>query len=173
MGDVDGDADVGEVEAVAERDEGQSDDVVAHELLEVLTRLLHAQEEDDGLLGPVGSLEEVVELDSASCDDVGNALYMPRVLKYQTGVRLMTYMPSGTEDAKVDGRVHLLHETGLLALAEASSASRWAQYLLHDELASEREDNGVEGDKGNVPFTLAILVRFAGGRSWGAGRRGR
>lgn len=39
--------------------------MVTDELLKVLTRLLHSQEEDDGLLGPVGSLQEVVELDNA------------------------------------------------------------------------------------------------------------
>ena len=65
MGDVDGQADVGEVEAVAEGDQRQRDDVVADEFAKVLARLLHAQQQHDGLLGPVGGLEKVVELEGA------------------------------------------------------------------------------------------------------------
>jgi hypothetical protein len=42
MGDVHGQTHVGKVEAVAQADEGQADDVMADQLLEVLARLLHA-----------------------------------------------------------------------------------------------------------------------------------
>ena len=61
---VDGQANIGEVEAVAAGDEGQRDDMVAHKLLKVLARLLHAQHQHDSLLQPVRGLEEVVELDN-------------------------------------------------------------------------------------------------------------
>jgi hypothetical protein len=53
------------VEAVAQENEGDGDDVVPDELFEVLPRLLLAEEHDDGLLHPVGGLEQVVELENA------------------------------------------------------------------------------------------------------------
>lgn len=162
VGDVDGDANVGEMEAVAQANEGQADDVVTHKLLEVLSRLLHSQEEDNGLLGPVGSLEEVVKLDDALVRAVGEALIHAAGVEVPDGRAAHDVHASRSKDAKVKGGIHLLHETGLLALAEARHASQWAQDLLHDELASKGQDDGVEGDERNVPLALAIVDGLEG-----------
>lgn len=44
VGGVDGDTDVGKVEAVAESDEGETDNVMADEFFKVLAGLLHAED---------------------------------------------------------------------------------------------------------------------------------
>lgn len=164
MGDVHGQTDVGEVEAVGKRDQRQADNVVAHELLEVLARLLHAQHQDDGLLRPVRGLEEVVELEHGLVRLMGEALVHAGGVEVPDGRPAHNVHAPGTGAAKVDGGVHLLHEAGLLvARLEAGVTRQGLQELLHDELARERQDDGVEGDDADVPGSLAVLPR----RVWG------
>lgn len=162
VGGVDGDAHVGEVEAVAEGDEGEADDVVADELLEVLARLLHAEEQDDGLLGPVGGLEEVVELDGGLVGAVREGLVHAARVEVPDGGARHDEDASRAEEEEVDGRVGLLHEARLLVAPEAGGARPRPQHLLHDELAREGEHDGVEGHKGHVPGALAVVDGLRG-----------
>lgn len=122
VGDVDGQADVGEVEAVAETDESQTDNVVTDELLEVLAGLLHAKDEDDGLLSPVCGLEEVVKLDGGRVCAMREAFVHASSVKVPDRSRAHDPEAKGAENAKVDGGVNLLHESSLLAAAQASAA---------------------------------------------------
>lgn len=57
MSDVHRQSHVGEVEAVAETDESQGDQVMADKLFVVLAGLFHAQHEHNKLLRPVCGLE--------------------------------------------------------------------------------------------------------------------
>lgn len=169
MGDVHRQSHICEVEAVAEADERQADNVVAHELLEVLARLLHAQHEDNGLLGPVGGLEQVVELeDGLVCLVREVGVHAGSVEIPDGGAAHDIHAPRAGE-GEVDGGVHLFHEASLLApVLDAPVASQGPQELLHDELAGEGQDDGVEGDKGEIPGPLAIVrdgVRVGVGRN--------
>lgn len=161
VGDIDGETDVGEVEAVAKSNEGQTDDVVADQLLEVLAGLLHAEDEDDGLLGPVGGLEEVVELDEGLVRLVWEALVHAGGVEVPDRGAAHDIHAKGAEDAEVDGRVQLLHEARLLGLAQTSATGKRLEHLLHDEFTGEREHDGVEGDESDIPFALAVLDRHA------------
>lgn len=169
MSNVDGQTHVGEVEAVAQTDEGEADNVMADELAEVLAGLLHAQHQDDSLLGPVGRLEQIVELEEGVVRLVREVLvHGPRVEVPQWGAA-HDVQARGAQNAKVDGGVDLLHVAGLLAArAQSMPARHGTQDFLHDELAGEGEDDSVEGDEGDVPGTLSILwsfVRRAGGQA--------
>jgi len=115
VGDVDGQAHIGEMEAVAQANEGQTDDVVANQLLDVLSRLLHAQKQHDGLLGPVGRLEEVVELEDGVVGLVREVLVHGARVEVPHGGAAHDVHARGAQEAKVERRVHLLHEAGLLA----------------------------------------------------------
>lgn len=160
MGDVHGQSNVGEVEAVAEADEGQGDEVVADELLVVLARPLHAEDEHNGLLGPVGGLEEIVELEDGLVGLVREALVEARGVEVPDGRPAHDIHAPGAGAGKVGGRVHLLHEAGLFPLGlEAGEARQGPQQLLHDELAGEGQHDDVEGDEGDVPEALAIMRR--------------
>ncbi len=164
VGDVDGQTHVGEVEAVAQADEGQADDVVADQLLEVLARLFHAQQQHDGLLGPVGGLEQVVELEDGVVGGVREVLVHGTRVEVPHGGAAHDEHARGPQDAKVEGRIHLFHVPGLLGAGlEPVPAGHGLQDLLHDELAGEGEHNGVEGDEGDVPETLAILRELVRG----------
>jgi hypothetical protein len=57
MRDVHCNAHVGKVEAVAEPDQADGDDVVRNELAEILPRLLEHQKQHDELLCPVAGLQ--------------------------------------------------------------------------------------------------------------------
>jgi hypothetical protein len=169
MRDEDAQTHVREVEAVAQEDQGQRDDVVADQLLEVLARLLHAQQQHDGLLGPVGGLEEVVELEGGVVRAVREALVHGARVEVPQRRAAHHPQPPRARDAEVDGRVHLLHEPRLLGPALEPAAPRQRpEEALHDELAREREHDDVEGHEGNVPPALAVLDRRIGGR---VGRR--
>lgn len=155
--DVHGDADVGEVEAVAQPNERQGGNMVTDQLLVVLAGLLHAEDENNGLLCPVGSLEEVVELELGIVGLVRIALVHAAGVEVPDWREAHDIHAKRAKEAEVDSRVDLLHETGHLVLAEASTATQWTDDLLHDELASKRQDDGVKGDKGNVPETLSVV----------------
>lgn len=167
VGRVDGQANVGEVEAVAEPDERHAEDVVHDELLEVLAAGLHAQHEHDGLLGPEGGLEEVVELDQALVRAVRKALVHAARVEVPHGRAAHDVHADKAQGARVQGHVDLLHEAGLLAArAHAAVPRQRLQHLLHDQLARKRQHDGVEGHEGEVPGALAVVHRRAraGGR---------
>ena len=162
VGGVDGNAHVGKVKAVAEANQRKTDNVVADQLLVVFARLLHSQEEHNSLLRPVGCLKEVVELDDTLVGAVRKVFVHAARVEVPDGGAAHDVHAGGTEEEEVYGRVCLLHESSLFGTAEAGSTRNGAKHLLHDKLASKGEHDGVEGDKGNVPVTLAILNRLLG-----------
>jgi len=163
MCDIDSQTHVGEVEAVAQCNQRQTDDVVTHQLLEVLPRLLHAKNQDNSLLGPVGGLEEIVELEERIMGLVREVLIHTAGVEVPDRSAAHDVHASGTENAKVQGSVHLLHVASLLSLGLNTSPARHRpEDLLHDELAGEGENDCVEGNKGNIPGTLAILWWLVG-----------
>ena len=163
VGNVDSQANVGKVETVAETDQGERDNVMADQLLEVLAGLLHAEHQHNGLLGPVRRLEQVVKLEVGLMRPVGRVFVHAAGVEEPDGGPRHDEHASRAEDAKVECRVHLLHESCLLGTrAEAEVAGERAQQLLHDQLARKGQNNDVEDDKGNVPETLAVLRRGAG-----------
>ena len=156
--DVDGDTDVGEVVAVAEIDQADGDDVVGDQLLEVLSRLFLAEQHDDDLLDPKGGLEQVVELEDGSVSGVRVCLvHASRLEEPEPGRLLHRVQPERANEGDVARRVHLLSETRLLAprLDPAEHGQR-PQHLVHDKLAGEGQDDGVEDDEGKVPRSLAV-----------------
>lgn len=164
VGNVDSQTNIGKVEAVAKTNERQTDEMVADELVVVLARRLQAQDHDHELLCPVGGLEEVVELEHGLVGHVREVLVHARRVKVPHGSAAHNVHAPGPNKAKVDGRVHLLHEAVLLALGlEACEARQGTQQLLHDELAGKGQDNGIKGHKGKVPWALAILRRCVWG----------
>lgn len=168
MGGVDGQAHVREMEAVAQSYEGQTDNVVAHELPEVFSWLLHAEHQDNGLLSPVGGLEEVIKFEAGLVGAVGESLVHAAGIVIPDGGAAHDVDAGGTEEGKVDGRVRLFHETGLLGTGtNARATGQGLEELLHDELACEGEDDGVEGDEGDVVDALAIVDGRARGRGQG------
>lgn len=132
--------------------------MVTDELLVILPRLFHAEQEHNGLLGPVGGLEQVVELEDA----LGGLVRKVRV--HAGSVEVPDRSPAHhvhagrAQDAEVDGRVHLLHEAGLLtSRPQAGVYGKRPEELLHDELAGKGEDDNVEGHESEIPRPLAIL----------------
>lgn len=160
MSDVDSDANVGEMETIAEANEGQADNVMSNELLEVLSRLFHTKDQDNGLLSPVSSLEEVIKLDDALVGTVREVLVHAASVEIPDGSAAHDVHASRPENTKVNGRVQLLHKPCLLALAKTSGASKRPEHLLHNELTCKREDNSVKSNKGNIPAALAIVQGF-------------
>lgn len=157
MGGVHSDTDVSEVEAVAETNQSQTDNVVTNKLVVVLARLLESQDQDNSLLSPVGSLEQVVELDRGLVRLVGEVFVHAASVEVPDGGAAHDIHARRAENSKVDGSVGLFHKTRLLGLAEARSSRNRSQDLLHDEFTREGQNNHVEGDKGDVPFTFAIM----------------
>lgn len=87
MGDVDSQAHVGEVEAIAQPDQRDGDDVMCHKLFEVLSRLLQLEHEHNGLLGPVAGLQQVVGLEHGLVAPVGE------ILKHANGIKIPDRRP--------------------------------------------------------------------------------
>lgn len=171
MGDVHRQSHVGEVEAVAETDQSQGDQVMADKLLVVLARLLHAQHEHDQLLRPVSGLEQVVEF------EIRFVKLVRETLVHASGVevphRRMAHDVHAPwpKKGKVDGRVHLLHEACLFAPGlEPRIASKRAEQLLHDELAGKRQHYDIERHEANIPEALGIEHWCVRGGAGGSGQ---
>lgn len=160
MCNVDGNAHVRKVEAVAQPNERQRHHMVRHQLLVVLARLLEAKKHHNALLRPIRRLEEVVELEGSLVRAVRKILVHAGRVKVPDGATAHHINTRRAHAAKVDGRVHLLGEAHLLALAlDAVDAAQRDEQLLHHQLAGKRQHHCVKGHKGNVPEPLAIVYR--------------
>jgi hypothetical protein len=146
------------MEAVAEPNQADSNDVVRNELTEILPWLLEHQEQHDELLCPVARLEQVV------CLDKRLIRAMREILVHACGVevpdRCACHNPQskGPVQPKVQGGVGLLHKARLLrATLDAIVDSHGSNEPLHAKLACEAQDNDVEADKSKVACALAIV----------------
>lgn len=164
MCDVDRNAHVGKVEAIAQEDQSQRNYVVHHKFFKVLPWLLQLQHQDDGLLGPVAGLQQVVRLED------GHMLPMRKAFEHGSGVKipdirlLHDIQPIRTKDTKVNRCVDLLHEPRHLGLALDSAVfPPRPNDAPHEKLACEREHDGVESHERKILGTLAVHHRSPGG----------
>ena len=163
MCDVHGNAHVCKVKPVAQPDQADGNDVMRHQLLEVFPRLFQHQHQHNGLLRPVAGLEKIVCLDNRLVRPVGEALVHANRVEVPHGRARHDPYAKGAVDAKVEGRVRLLHEAGLLvAVFDAKVYSNGANQPLHAVFSREAQHNGVEAHKGKVPSTFSIVQRRVG-----------
>jgi hypothetical protein len=89
---------------------------------------------------------------------VRESLVHGRGIKIPHGCPAHNIQSEGAIDGKIHGCVELLHESGLLgARLDAPADGKRSDESLHEELAREGEDDGVEGNEGEVACALAIL----------------
>lgn len=163
--DVDREAHVREVEAVAEPDERDCYDVVSHQLLEIFPRLLELQHQHHRLLRPVRRLQQVISLEEPLVRPMWEVLKHGRGVEIPHRAAVHHVQAIRSEHHKVHRRVRLLHEARLLRLAlDAAPYGPRSDYALHKKLAREGEDDHVECDEGEVAATFAILCGLRPGR---------
>lgn len=71
VGNKDSKTNPGEVETVAQGDKAESDNVMPNKLFEILARFLKLKKEDNALLEPICSLEEIIGLEVGGVGAVG------------------------------------------------------------------------------------------------------
>lgn len=154
-----------EMESVAQRNERQRDDMMSDQLFEVFSRFLQLQHQNNRLLRPVARLDQIV------CFEEPFQRFMRVCLKHASRVEVPDRRPSHdiqskwTEDGKVHGRIDLFHEARLFRpSSDPTGNCHWADEALHEKLAGEGEDDDIEGHKGEIATSLAIL-------HWVRGRR--
>lgn len=162
-GNVDSNSHVGEMEAVAQPDQSQGNDVMQHQLFEILPRLLQHEQQHNGLLSPITRLQQIVSLEDSLVTAVRETLKHGIRVEIPDGRATHDVQAKGTENGKVDGRVELLHESGLFCFSlDAQTDGQRTDHALHEKLAREAQDDGVEGDKSEISLSLAILNWLAG-----------
>lgn len=160
MSDVDGDTHIREVKPVAQPDQADSDDVMGNQLLEVLPRLLKHQQQHDSLLGPVTSLEKVICLDNGFVGTVGETFVHADGVEVPHGSAGHDPDTERTIDGKVQGRVRLFHEAGLLVpVPDPEMYGDGANEALHAEFSGETQDDNVKCHESKVSSTFAIVPR--------------
>jgi len=161
--DIHRDTHVSEMKAITAPNQRQRNDMMQHQLLKVLARLLEHEDQHQSLLRPVARLEEVVRLEDRLVTPVGKTLEHARGAKVPHGAPTHDINPQRPEDAKIDGRVELLHEPRLLGPTLDPQPHRdRPDHALHQELAREREDDRVEEDKCKIAAAFAVLDRGIG-----------
>jgi hypothetical protein len=162
VSDIHSNSHVSEMEAVAQPDERKRNDMVQHQLLEVLTRFLQLQHQHDSLLRPVRRLQQIVCLEVRLVSPVRESFVHASGVEVPHGRARHDPESERPKDGKVHGRVRLLHEARLFPTALDSCADReGSDQALHAELAGEGEDDGVERDESEVLLAFAILGRVA------------
>jgi hypothetical protein len=163
-------AHVCEVEAVTQPNKCKRDNMMANELFEVLPRFLQLQQEDDGLLGPVTCLQQIVGFEDRFMRSVRESFKHSRRIEIPKWTPRHHVQAERAKDHKVHGSVHLLHKSALLvSTSNATPEGKWSDEALHEELAREAEDDGIEGDEGDIVWTLAIhraAILLAQGLWW-------
>lgn len=137
--DIYSEADVSEMEAVAEENESNGDDVVCDELFEIFAALLLAEHHDNNLLNPEGGLEKIVKLEDGVMGRVRIRLIHASRLEIPQSRRLLHGVQAErSSKGDVACRIHLLHEARLFGpRPDASQPCQRLQNLMHDELAGE------------------------------------
>ena len=163
MGDINRNTHVGKVEAVAQTDKRERNDVMENQLFEVLARLFQLQNKNDGLLGPVRRLQQII------CFEDALVLAMRKPFKHRSRIEvpqralLHHIQTKGTENPKVYCGIGLLHEARLLgSFGDSIPYGQGTEDALHHKLPREREEDGVEADKGEIGLAFPIHVRAAG-----------
>jgi hypothetical protein len=158
--DIHCDSHIREMEAVAEPDQTDGDDVVRNQLAEILPRLLEHKEQYNELLCPVTCLEQVVCLDKCL------VCAMREILVHACGVEVPDRcachdpQPKRAVQSKVEGGVGLLHESRLFrATLDTIVDGYGPNEPLHAKLSREAQHNDVEADKRKVACALAIVGR--------------
>lgn len=150
------------METVAQPDQGHRDNVMQNELFEILSGLLQHEQQDNSLLRPVTCLQQIVGLEDSFVATMREALKHSICVEVPDWRTVHDVQAKGTENGKIDGCVELFHESGLLCFSgNAEMNGKGTNHALHEELAGEAQDNGVEGDKREISFALAILDWFA------------
>jgi hypothetical protein len=162
MGNVHRESHFRKVVAIARCDQRNRDYVMENEFLEVLSGLLQLQKQNDGLLGPVAGLEQVVCLEDTLVLLMGIALKHRRCVEVPHGAMPHDVHPKRSKDPKVDGGIDLLHEARLLGSASnATSDGPGPDDSLHEELARKTQENRVKGDKCDIVHAFAVHDRAA------------
>lgn len=135
MRDVHSDSDISKVEAVAQSNQGQCDDVVQHQLFEILARLLKHQHHNQTLLRPVRCLQQVVRLEHRLVSPVREAFIHARGIEIPDWRPAHYVHPKRSKYSKVEGRVELFHEPTLLSsCSNATANGNRPDQTLHQEL---------------------------------------
>ena len=153
-----------EMKPITQPNQGQSNHMMRNQLLEILPRLLQHQTQHNRLLHPVARLEEVVRLKQADVLPMREPLKHRRRLEVPDRARIPHHVqPERPEAGKVDCGVELFHEPGLLPARPHPRPDRERpDEALHEELAREGQEDGVEGDEAEVLPPLAVQRLRAG-----------
>lgn len=157
MGEVDGKAHVREMETVAQPNQSERNDMVAHQLIEILPRLFQLQDHHNSLLCPKAGLEQIVRFEQAL------VLSMWKIFEHSRGVEVPDRRSRHNvetvwyEDAQIHGGVHLFHETSHFpAATDAAVQPPRVDETLHEKLTGEGQDDSVESNESEIFPALAV-----------------
>ena len=152
MGDKHSKSHIGKMEAVAQPNQRQWHNMMPDQLPEVLSGLFHPQTKNDCLLGPVCSLEKIVELEYTFVGLMREPFVHSSCVKIPYWRSAHDIQSAGTQDSEVDGGIHLFHKTWLLGpTLQATALCHWPQESLHYKFSCEGENNDIKRHKCTIP----------------------
>ncbi|KAH3682190.1 hypothetical protein WICPIJ_006853 [Wickerhamomyces pijperi] len=159
--DVNGQPHFGEVENIAGPDQKNRNNVMEHQLHEILSRLLNLQHQDTRLLRPEGSLHQVEDLVQVVVREVRiGEVHVGGVEVPQVRV-VHDVKPERTREGVIHNGVALFKESvhlGEVPVLGQKVVGYWLQDDLHDEFSKEKEKDDVKSDKEQVLVPLPVLV---------------
>lgn len=158
MRDVNRQSHVGEMKAIAQPNQRQGNDVMSDELPVISPWFFEPETENQGLLGPVTRLQQIVGLEKSLVGSIRKRLVHAGGVEIPNRGAIHDKQAIGTKNTEVDGGVHLLHEAILFrAGAKLEPAGERPEDALHDKLAGKGEDDNVESDKSEIFAAFAIV----------------
>ena len=145
---------------IYERDRAQRDNMVgAHDHGVLSTRFI-AQECHQGMMHPVGGVDEIEGLKGSVVCLVRETLEEAWHVEEPHRRSFHHIEAEGRDEGKVGSEVELFHEFSLLdGVFHAPEAGDWACHILADEVSSCEQDDAVEGDEYEIFWAFAILRR--------------
>lgn len=158
MRDVNRQSHVGEMKPIAQPNQRQGDDVMSDKLPVISTWFFKPETENQGLLGPVTRLQQIVGLEKSLVGSIRKRLVHAGSVEIPDRGAIHDIQAIGTESPEVEGGVHLFHEAILFrAGAKLEPAGEGPEDALHDKLAGKGEDDNVESDKSEIFAAFAIV----------------
>lgn len=145
---------------IAQPNQRQRNDVMSDKLPVVSTWFFEPETEDQGLLGPVTRLQQIVGLEKSLVGSIRKCLVHARGVKIPNWGAVHDIQTIRAKGTEIEGGVHLFHEAILFrAGAELEPSGKGPEDALHGEFAGKGEDNNVESDKSEVFTAFAIVDR--------------
>ena len=136
MRDINRNSHISKMKAITQADKSKGNNMMQHQLLEILSRLLQLQHQHQALLCPIRSLEQIVRFEVRLMRAVREASVHASGIEIPHRRARHDEQAERSSDGEIDGCVELFHKPALFASPSDSATDCYrSDHPLHEEFA--------------------------------------